>query len=334
MNSTFQIRNYSFDGLNLCVSCSPKIAACLDERFRLLPAERESGETIFFEFHSVDEGNQHIIQKPAGHGRAFYELPDGEALSFESGNELYVSFRSGVRSLCRPSAGHVVFSVVESQPENLFLVSHLLFTIFLVEILKWRGRYSLHAAGFSSNDRAVLIPGTSGAGKSTLSIALLRAHFDYLSDDMVFLRRSHEALGIVGLPEDVDVTDQTLRFFPELDFVQRSPKAEGFPKWQVRANEVYGTKIVRRARPSAIVFPRIAGKEFSTVREIEPGEAFFEMVPNVLLTGSRCCQAHLDALTDLVKQTPCYRLETGLDFDRIPELFRELSACGREEANV
>jgi hypothetical protein len=334
MSDNLQTRNYCLGALNLHVSCSATIAACLDERFRLLSSERSGRETIYFEFQSVRDGSQHIIQKPAGRARPFYELPNGEAYSFECGNELYLSFRSGVRGLCKPALGRAWFSVVEAEPGALFLISHLLLTIFLVEILKWHGWYSLHAAGFSNDGRAILIPGTSGAGKSTLSVALLRAKFDYLSDDMVFLLKRPHGWGVVGLPEDVDVTDQTVGFFSELDFLLQSPKAEGFPKWQVRAEEVYGTAVVREARPCAIVFPRISGKGISILTEIEPDEAFLEIVPNVLLTGSRCCQAHLDALTEVVKQTPCYRLETGRDFDRIPHLFRELLSASREEACV
>ena len=84
-------------------------------------------------------------------------------------------------------------------------------TILLVEMLKRRGCYSMHAAGFSKDGKVILIPGTSGAGKSTLAITLLRGGFGYLSDDMVFLRRSSDGLRVLGFPEDVDVSDQTIR---------------------------------------------------------------------------------------------------------------------------
>src|SRR5208283_2669966 len=110
-------------------------------------------------------------------------------------------------------------------PVNLFMASHLMFTILLVEILKRRGCYSMHAAGFSREGKAVLIPGTSGAGKSTLAVTLLRDSFGYLSDDMVFLRRRSDGLGVLNFPEDVDVSDRTINFFPELDFLKRCPKA-------------------------------------------------------------------------------------------------------------
>jgi hypothetical protein len=211
------------------------------------------------------------------------------------------------------------------------MASHLVLTILLVEILKRRGWYSLHAAGFSDNGRAVLIPGTSGAGKSTLSVALLRGRFDYLSDDMVFLRQFPDGMRVRGFVEDVDVNDQTICFFSELDFLLRSPKAYDSPKRQLRVEEVYGAKTVAEALPKAIILPRISGRQTSVITQIEGDEALLEIVPNVLLTEPRACQAHLGVLAELVKTTACYRLDTGQDFNRIPILFRELLRCDQEE---
>ncbi|MGD0958066.1 MAG: hypothetical protein ABR953_14735 [Candidatus Acidiferrales bacterium] len=274
------------------------------------------------------------MKKPQDQGRVFYELPSGEACYFEAGDQLYLSYRDGVRVLSRPGLGCASFSVVESGPVNVFMASHLMFTILLVEMLKRRGCYSMHAAGFSKDGKAILIPGTSGAGKSTLAITLLRSGFGYLSDDMVFLRRRSDGLEVLGFPEDVDVSDQTISFFPELDFLGRSPKAVGWPKRQVRADEVYGAELVREARPGAIVIPQISREGRSAVRPIDADEAWLEMISNLLLTEGRSCQSHLDILTELVRQTPCYRLETGRDFDRIPVLLGELLSGSREEIHA
>ena len=174
--------------------------------------------------------SQHVVNRPEGDGRPFYEMPKGEASHFRETDEVYLSFGDGVRALSKLGSGRVLLSVVESEPRNLFIASHLLLTVLLVEILKRRGWYSLHAAGFSENGQAILIPGTSGAGKSTLSVALLRANFNYLTDDMVFLRRSRTRVVASGLVEDVDVSDQTIRFFPELHFLLKSSKNEGLSK--------------------------------------------------------------------------------------------------------
>ena len=130
------------------------------------------------------------------------------------------------------------------------------------------------------------------------------------------------------------MSDQTINFFPELDFLRRSPKAVGFPKRQVRADEVYGAELICESRPGEIVFPQISAEGRSALRPIGADEALLEMVSNVLLAEGRSCQSHLDILTELARQTPCYRLETGRDFDCIPVLLSELLSGSREEIHA
>ena len=334
MNKMETSRTYRFHGLEFRVRCSAAMGAFLDDRFRVLPPEGDLRGTISLDFWSVPDPSQHCVEKPPGQERIFYDFPRGEACSFETGDQLYLRFENGVRVLGSPGLGYASFSLVELEPANLFMASHLMLTILLVEFLKRRGCYSMHAAGFSKNGKAILLPGGSGAGKSTLSITLLRSGFDYLSDDMVYLRRAAGDLTVLGFPEGVDVTDQTITFFPELVFLRNAPKSVAWAKQSVRPEEVYAAKVVREAHPGAIVFPKISGKERSDVRPINTEEAFREIIANLLLTEARSCQSHLDILTELVRQTPCYRLETGRDFDRIPILLADLLSVSREEIHA
>jgi hypothetical protein len=290
----------------------------------MLPSNGECEETIFFEFESVSSTKGHHFGKPPGRAKPFYQLESGDASYFEAEDQLYLCYDDRVRVLCNPRSGSASFSVLEPEIDNLWIASHLLFTICLIEILKRRGLYSLHAGGFSANGKCLLISGTSGAGKSTLTVASLRANFDYMSDDMVFLTDRPDGFRVLAFPEELDVSDQTAGFFPELSFLLRTPKRSGWRKRQIHPIQVYGAKVAPEARPAAVVIPRIAGAETSVVTRMEPDEALLEMVPNVLLTEANSCRAHLDALSELVKSTPCYRLETGRDFDRLSIRFREL----------
>lgn len=323
-------RTYCTHGLELRVICSAAIAACLDARFRLFPADETCLDRISLEFHHAKDAGRHLVHRPEGQSRPFYEMPGGEASYFYEADQIYISVGHGVRAACKPRIGEAIISVVESDPRNLFMASHLVLTILLVDILRRRGWYSLHAAGFSDGGAAVLIPGTSGVGKSTLSVALLRAKFDYLTDDMVFLSRRAGSLVVRGLAEDIDVSEKTIRFFPELDFLLRSPKTEGFTKRQLCVDQVYGAKPGIEARPSVIVLPRISGRQDSVITQIDSDEALLEIVPNVLLTEQSACQTHIGVLAELVKAVDCYRLETGQDFDRIPILLRHVLTQKRE----
>jgi len=324
VSSSLSTQTYGFHGLNLEVSSPATIAACLDSRFQMLPSNGECAETLFFDFESVPNTKVHRFGKPPGRAKPFYQLEGGEASYFEAEDLLYLCYGDSVRVLCNPGEGAACFSVLETEIENIWLASHLLLTICLTEILKRRGLYSLHAGGFSARGKCLLIPGTSGAGKSTLTVASLRANFDYMSDDMVFLMDRPEGFRVLAFPEEVDVTDQTAGFFPELSFLLSAPKRCGWRKRQIHPTQIYGAKVASEARPAAIVIPRIAEAETSVVTGMDPDEAMLEMVPNVLLTEAKSCRAHLEVLMELVKSTPCYRLETGRDFDQISMRFREL----------
>ena len=334
MSHRLQTRAYALSGTRFEVSCSTAMAGYLDARFRLLTAEDGRKQTICLDFRAVSDPCGHTITRPLGSGRPFYDIPRGETYYFEDTDVVYLSVGDGLRAVYEPQLNHVTVSSVESNPRNLFMASHLVLTILLVEILKRRSRYSLHAAGFSEKGQAILIVGSSGAGKSTLAIALVRAGFDYLAEDMVFLSRNANGLSVQGLAEDIDVSDQTIRFFPELSGLLQSPRADGFPKRQVCVEQVYSARVVRESRPAAVVFPHISQNPTSTITPIESDEALLEIIPNVMLTQPRACQAHLAALADLVKQTRCYRLDTGRDFDRIPKLFREVLEQDPERARA
>ena len=324
MSDSRRTRTYGFHGLNLRVTSSAGIAACLDARFQMLPWNGECAETVSFEFESVLNAKAHRFGKPSGRGKPFYQLEGGDASYFDAEDQLYLCYEDRVRVLCNPEAGSASFSVLEPEIDNLWLATHLLFTICLVEILKRRGLYSLHAGGLSANGKCLLIPGTSGAGKSTLTVASLRANFDYMSDDMVFLAGQPEGFKVLAFPEEVDVSDETAAFFPELRFLLDAPKRRGWRKRQIHPAQVYSAKVAPEARPVAVVIPRIAKSESSVVTLIDPDEALLEMVPNVLLTEANSCRAHLDVLKGLVTSTPCYRLETGRDFDQLSVRFREM----------
>jgi hypothetical protein len=208
--------------------------------------------------------------------------------------------------------------------ENLWLLSHPLFTLPLIEQLKRRGLYSLHAAGMALNGTAVLCAGESGSGKSTLALALLRAGFAFLGDDMLFLAPGTDHVRICAFPEAIDVTDHTLCLFSELDGLRETPHLPGSPKRQLGATSCFGARIAWQCRPAVLIFPHVAHTAQSVLQPMNAEEALLELAPNVLLTETRSSQAHLDALADLVDASVCYRLETGRDFAALATRLRDL----------
>ena len=86
----------------------------------------------------------------------------------------------------------------------------------------------------SRNGRGLIFPGSSGAGKTTLAIRLLQSGFDFLSDDMLFLDPSAESLRVLGFPDEIDVTGETLELMPQLQDIPGFRRIPGSPKHQIR----------------------------------------------------------------------------------------------------
>jgi hypothetical protein len=256
--------------------------------------------------------------------RPIYESNMAEVLYADETDQISIHCANGLHALCDPERGITRVSIPPSQAQHSWLISHPLLTLPLIESLKRRQRYSIHAAGVSIGGKGLLFPGTSGAGKSTLTLALIHAGFSFLGDDMLFLARAADGLRALAFPDEIDVTDETVHLFPSLGNVLDTPMMDGWPKHQIRAPQRFGVEVTWTCRPAALVFPRVARTPRSVLAPMDRTEALLELAPNVLLTAPHAAQAHLNALAELVETCDCYRLETGLDFDALPSLLAAL----------
>lgn len=300
--------SYSFHGLGLRVSASDEVRRAFHARFAALPPDGNGPPDLLFEVGSGD------LERPEG-ARTVYEPPFGEVVYHDGRDLLYL--RQGLLSaLCEPAAGRVRFSAPSVEGEDLWVLSHPLLSVPMMELLKRRGLFAVHAAGADQDGRAVVLAGTSGSGKSTLSVALARAGFGFLGDDTLFLRGSR----VLAFPDEIDLTEESVSFFPEIA-PRLAPPPAGWRKRQLEADPA---GIVWQSTPALLVFPRVSGRPRSELRPIDPGEALLELAPNVLLTEPVSSQAHLDALSGLARASRCYRLETGTDLGDAVRLLREL----------
>jgi hypothetical protein len=327
---------YSFHGLNLIVRGEDAVLTALHARLgRFSPGNtQEEAAGLHFEFHKVADDSRHVINRPPGPGRRVFDPGLGELAYFDESQQLYLEVPERGRALCDVNSRRVHVSYPESEASDPWLLAHLFFTVPLAELLKRRGLYMVHAAGLAVAGQGLLVAGQSGAGKTTLALALLRAGFDFLADDTVFLSLGKNGLRILAFPDEVDVTAQTLGFFPELQRLTHTSKPSGRLKQAICATSLYQVRPCWECEPEAIIFPQPGKSSRSILAPMPKPEALVLLVCNVLRTEPSSSQAHLDALARLVRNCRCYRLHTGYDFDRLPDLLRpvlEKADCLPEE---
>jgi hypothetical protein len=326
MENFQQTKYYSFHGIGITVAADSKVSAAVHARLRHFEANSITSQDLQFQFYSAPDKDHHLVKIPEGDSRAVYDPPLGKVLYFDDKNHFYIDYDDQVRVLCDPERGNTRVSILQSAADKLWLIAHPMFTLPFIELLRHRGLYNVHSAGLCYDGKGLLFPGTSGAGKSTLTLTMLRAGFGFLGDDMLFLTTGNEGLRILAFPDEIDATDDTMRFFPELENLILLPKVAGCDKHQIRAEDVYEAEFVRECKPAVLIFPKIINAEKSLLKPMDQDKAFSELVPNILLTEALCSQAHLDMLAELVNASACYRLETGHDLYAVPKLLKEVIA--------
>jgi hypothetical protein len=321
------IRTYDLHGALLAVQ-SPD-ATLVDllaprlRRFVAMPAA-PAAITFHYAIGSAAEVDEPIPPT----ARPVYETTQGEVSFEDESDRLFMHYPGRVRSIANLATGVVHTVLAGRNPDDGWVASHPFFTLGLLEQLKRFGLYGLHAALLAHHGRAVIVAGTSGAGKSTVSLSLLRAGWAFGGDDICFTAPGLGGPRILAFPDELDVSDDTIAFFPELAPLRERPPRPDARKWPLLPEEVYPVDFVDACAPGILLFPRIAHTDRSRVEEMGAAEALMELVPNVLLTDVLRSQLHLDALGDLVRRSHCFRLHTGRDFDDLPRLLQSLVPAG------
>ncbi len=312
---------YDFHGVGIEVVGGADIAAAMECRLRDFAGGAASSD-LRFEFVRAAVA----LPSPSGVGRPVYDTPHGTLYYFGSHDELFGTL-AGVSMHCAAARGSVLIAGPSLTGFELYLATHPLATIALMETMERRGLFSVHAACLAGAFGAgVLLAGPSGAGKSTLTIALARAGLGLLSDDVVFLSLSGERVDALGFADTLGVGSFAAEQFPELRAVADSLPVDGFPKRLSRIEDLFGVASVARCVPRAIVFPEVSLDRPSAITPLDARDAMLRLVPDVLLTEPASTQAHLAAISALLEQVDCYEVSSGTDLERAAELVAELVA--------
>lgn len=239
-------------------------------------------------------------------GRVVYESLLATAVYAPSEDALYAFHAGGGSLRCEPRLGRAEIVAGRSESRE-WVLSRPLLTLALMELLRRRELYPLHAACLSSGGTGVLVCGPSGSGKSTLALALLEAGLDFLGDDLVFLQSSHGRVRALGFPDELGLPAEFGPAFPLLAERVDTSVPPGWPKARAGVGLVAPDAHVVDACDPRLVLLLSERVEAQVIEEASADEALLELLPSILLTEPDTCAAHLAALAALTASATILR---------------------------
>jgi hypothetical protein len=165
---------------------------------------------------------------------------------------------------------------------------------------------ALHAAALARNDTAVLLVGSPGAGKTTLAIALTRAGFDLLADDVALLDERGLVRG-VPLPFTAKASSWPLlsHHWPGITDQRSHCRPDG----KVVCYIPHPLASDRSPRPINAVI--LLNREEKAAASVEERDLFFALsilVAEGATRDERLSPAGFTALVEGLRKARCYRL--------------------------
>lgn len=206
----------------------------------------------------------------------------------------------------------------------------------LLKLLRPLGIYSLHAAGLSTSDgEGVLLVGPSGSGKSTLAIGLIRAGWNYLSDDAVLLRAGAQGVEVLPCRRSFYIDAARSEDYSDFSLGDEEPDSNGGRRRNVAIAEAYPEQFITQCLPRMVIFPKITAQSQSMLKPIGRistlGYLLAQSAPQ--LFDRSTMSAHLDLLNKLLQQAETYELNAGTDLYRQPAELIDLLRVTRGAGN-
>ena len=186
-------------------------------------------------------------------------------------------------------------------------------------IATWPG-VVCHAGCVSRDGRAVVLPADPDAGKTTLTAGLVRAGFEYVTDEGVAFTTG--TTHITPYPKPLSLDEGSWPLFPELE-----PHADLLfddyksVQWLVPSGAIRPDAVSGPCDARWIVFPRYVGGEPTELRPIGRAEALVELAKNTF-NFNQHSRDSLEQLEVVVRACDCYRLDVGALGDAVAVIER------------
>jgi len=314
------VDHYGIHGASLAVRTDhPALRSFIRDQLSTFARDDSNASPVLDCFLTADDpGCQPELSVPAGLEPRLTE--DGSSY-YISGNRSFFATEDGAVGMADFQRQRMVLHL---QPE--YLDGHRgcaqsgMFRLLLLDLLRTSGIVPLHAGAVALDDEGILVTAFSGGGKSTFTIALTRAGLKFLGDDVVLLRREGTQIAALLLPNPIQLSLQSISFFPELAPLGVRP-LNNRGKLSFSVQEAYPDRSIERCVPRLLLFPRLIHQPASHLERLSPMEALCRLLPQSLWEAESVHgRQHWDLLGQLVEQCTPYEIALGTDLDAAAEL--------------
>jgi hypothetical protein len=186
----------------------------------------------------------------------------------------------------------------------------------IMSILNWwfssKGLHFMHAGAVGNADGGALLLGLKGSGKSTISIASISSSLKYAGDDYCLISENNSPI-VYSLYNTVKLNPKSIKLIKNINISKSHAIRYTDEKSIFFLNQLFSDKIINSFPAKAVILPYVNGKGQSSLDSISSFEAIKVIGPNTLFQFSGSKQKSFNAVVNLVKRIPCYRLSIGSD---------------------
>jgi hypothetical protein len=184
----------------------------------------------------------------------------------------------------------------------------------------------VHAGAMAKNEIGVLIPGQSGSGKSTSCLNLLRAGYDYLGDDYVWVEMA-EQVKVFSLYQTAKVEPENFenRFSDWKKYVQNKADYQQ-QKAIFHVKDMFPEAAISATKITAILLPKVAHQEKTVFRRAGSMHALMAMAPTTLHHLPHNRENSYKKMVHISSMLPAYHWNLGHDLKHFIESFSNFIA--------
>jgi len=181
----------------------------------------------------------------------------------------------------------------------------------------------VHAGAIALDEDGILLAGKGGSGKSTTALACLANGFDFASDDYCVLTSSHP-VKVHSIYCSAKLAADSRDRLPELAAAIHHAAVPSAEKTLYLMNRIFPERIMAGFELRAIVLPRVAGTDATTMKPVSPAQALRALAPSTIFQLAGAGGKTFHALASIIRRVPCYEISLGRDLAGIAAVLRAL----------